>query len=476
MGNKLVAFWASLVFNAWLSDVETCLKVAPTSLWREVAPTSSGFGIEAEVTGGFLRRGERIYEVPISYKARSREEGKKITWVDGVEALWILAAHPRSSGGEPRAGRRSLAALVAGLLAAALRLLGGRFGRRPGRHRAARRRPPRATTTTTTEPPPPGGRRPTAEDPLRVLMAGDSLMADLSLAISSTLQDGGNARARLVAAPSIPRDDTTRALWRQQLATYDPEVIVVMIGVWEGMAEDALAQQPLGTLAWERAYRRNLLDPYLRAAHQRGRRGRLDRHAAVARRPPRAGVVVHEPGRAPAVRGVPDLSWVPGDEILANPDGTWDDILPGPQGNPQRVRRLDTTHLCAEGAVRLARPVLNHLERQWDVPLARELAQPQLALGLPRRRSARRRLGATSSRSASSGRRQPKSAAEEVGQGAAELVRAPIALRWWVSAKRASSSTKSWRSMNSAPVSVAMRSARARNSSNWPARSGCRST
>jgi glycosyltransferase involved in cell wall biosynthesis len=90
MGNKLVAFWASLVFNAWLSDVETCLKVAPTSLWREIRPRSSGFGIEAEVTGGFLRRGERIYEVPISYKARSREEGKKITWVDGVEALWIL--------------------------------------------------------------------------------------------------------------------------------------------------------------------------------------------------------------------------------------------------------------------------------------------------------------------------------------------------------------------------------------------------
>ncbi len=90
MGNKLVAFWASLVFNAWLSDVETCLKVAPTSLWREVRPRASGFGIEAEVTGGFLRRGERIYEVPISYKARSREEGKKITWVDGVEALWIL--------------------------------------------------------------------------------------------------------------------------------------------------------------------------------------------------------------------------------------------------------------------------------------------------------------------------------------------------------------------------------------------------
>jgi dolichol-phosphate hexosyltransferase len=90
IGNKLVAFWASFLFDAWLSDVETCLKVAPTELWRDVAPRASGFGIEAEVTGGLLRRGERIYEVPISYSARSREEGKKITWVDGVDALWIL--------------------------------------------------------------------------------------------------------------------------------------------------------------------------------------------------------------------------------------------------------------------------------------------------------------------------------------------------------------------------------------------------
>src|SRR5262245_48615631 len=81
MGNKAVAFWASLLYNAWLSDVETCLKIAPAELWRDVAPRSSGFGIEAEVTGKLLRRGERIYEVPISYRARSREEGKKITAV-----------------------------------------------------------------------------------------------------------------------------------------------------------------------------------------------------------------------------------------------------------------------------------------------------------------------------------------------------------------------------------------------------------
>ncbi len=90
LGNKALALWASFLFDAWLSDIETCLKVAPTSLWREVEPTTSGFGIEAEVTGRFLRRGERIFEQPISYRARGREEGKKLHWTDGLEALWIL--------------------------------------------------------------------------------------------------------------------------------------------------------------------------------------------------------------------------------------------------------------------------------------------------------------------------------------------------------------------------------------------------
>ena len=90
LGNKALAFWASFLYDAWLSDIETCLKVAPTELWRTVELRSSGFGIEAEVTGKFLRAGERIFEVPISYRARGREEGKKIQWTDGVAALWIL--------------------------------------------------------------------------------------------------------------------------------------------------------------------------------------------------------------------------------------------------------------------------------------------------------------------------------------------------------------------------------------------------
>ena len=78
-------------------------KLLPTALYRELAIKSNGFGMEAELTGKLLRRGVRPYEIPISYQARSRAEGKKITWVDGVEALAILMRERMRR--RPKAGR-----------------------------------------------------------------------------------------------------------------------------------------------------------------------------------------------------------------------------------------------------------------------------------------------------------------------------------------------------------------------------------
>ncbi len=90
MGNRAVTTFANIVFNCYISDLETCYKLMPTALYRDLNVKSKGFGMEAEVTGKLLRRGVRPFEVPISYRARSRAEGKKITWVDGVQALWII--------------------------------------------------------------------------------------------------------------------------------------------------------------------------------------------------------------------------------------------------------------------------------------------------------------------------------------------------------------------------------------------------
>lgn len=99
MGNRAVTTAANVLFNSYIGDLETCFKLMPVPLYRSLEVRSRGFGMEAEVTGKLLRRKIRPYEVPISYRARGREEGKKITWKDGVEALWIL--------GRERARRQS---------------------------------------------------------------------------------------------------------------------------------------------------------------------------------------------------------------------------------------------------------------------------------------------------------------------------------------------------------------------------------
>ena len=90
LGNKAVTTLANVLFNCYISDLETCFKLMPAALYRDLRVRETGFGMEAEVTGKLLRRGIRPYEVPISYRARSRAAGKKLTWRDGAEAVWIL--------------------------------------------------------------------------------------------------------------------------------------------------------------------------------------------------------------------------------------------------------------------------------------------------------------------------------------------------------------------------------------------------
>jgi len=90
IGNRINTFTANALFNTWISDLHSCLKLLPLSLFRELPVKENGFGLDTELTAMLLARGVRPYEVPIHYKARSREEGKKLTWGDGVAATWIL--------------------------------------------------------------------------------------------------------------------------------------------------------------------------------------------------------------------------------------------------------------------------------------------------------------------------------------------------------------------------------------------------
>lgn len=108
IGNYVNTFTANALFNTWISDLHTCLKLMPLGLFRELPVRENGFGLDTEVTAHLLARGYRPYEVPINYKARSREEGKKLTWGDGVESTWILFRVRVREGIRKRRARRHL--------------------------------------------------------------------------------------------------------------------------------------------------------------------------------------------------------------------------------------------------------------------------------------------------------------------------------------------------------------------------------
>jgi len=90
MGNKAVTFAANLLFDCYISDLESGYKALRTDLWRRLNLQGNRFDIEPDITARVLRLGYRIHEVPVRYYARSRAEGKKLTWLDGLRAIGKL--------------------------------------------------------------------------------------------------------------------------------------------------------------------------------------------------------------------------------------------------------------------------------------------------------------------------------------------------------------------------------------------------
>lgn len=88
VGNKIVTLFSNMLNNINLSDMETCFKVFRAHILRDMTFSSKRFGFEPEFTAKVARRRLRIYEVPISYYGRTYEEGKKITWKDGMSAIY----------------------------------------------------------------------------------------------------------------------------------------------------------------------------------------------------------------------------------------------------------------------------------------------------------------------------------------------------------------------------------------------------
>ena len=90
LGNKVLTLTTNILYGATLTDMETCYKAFKTEFLKDITIKSDRFDFEPEITAKVLKKGARLYELPISYYGREYAEGKKITWVDGIHALWAL--------------------------------------------------------------------------------------------------------------------------------------------------------------------------------------------------------------------------------------------------------------------------------------------------------------------------------------------------------------------------------------------------
>jgi glycosyltransferase involved in cell wall biosynthesis len=90
VANRILTFTTNILYNSILSDMETCYKVFTSDVVKDLPLRSRRFEFEPEITAKVLKRGYRIYEVPITYDGREWDEGKKIKWTDGPIAMWTL--------------------------------------------------------------------------------------------------------------------------------------------------------------------------------------------------------------------------------------------------------------------------------------------------------------------------------------------------------------------------------------------------
>jgi glycosyltransferase involved in cell wall biosynthesis len=90
LGNKGVTLACNVLFNVYLHDIMTCHKMIRTDLFQSLPLSAAGFSIEPEITARLVQKGEKIFEVPVHYRARATEEGKKLTARDGFRVIGTL--------------------------------------------------------------------------------------------------------------------------------------------------------------------------------------------------------------------------------------------------------------------------------------------------------------------------------------------------------------------------------------------------
>ena len=217
-----------------------------------------------------------------------------------------------------------------------------------------------STVSPTTAPPttattvPPSTTTDPGDDLPRVLIAGDSVLAEAARPLASAIEATGGAHASFVLGPDLPRDAADEAVWRAALEDHRPDLVVVSVGHWEYL--EVLGDFAEGDRLEPGSYASEVLDPFVDLVTEDG--------ARVLWVGP---LVIDDAGEADFVDALQEdfealaerrdeVEFVDADTWVA-PDG-FTTTLPGPDGAPVPVRRADGIHLCPEGQILLAEGLL----------------------------------------------------------------------------------------------------------------------
>jgi hypothetical protein len=237
------------------------------------------------------------------------------------------------------------------------------------------------TSASTTEPPTTvapvttttiaGPRIPDRAHPLRIALAGDSVMAGLSPPIKAALEADGLATVKFILTPSILRDPAVRFTWNTQLNEFDPEVIVMFVGTWEGgVVAKGANPDVTADPNWRTTYERDVLDPWIQLITSRGASvvwigNPIVKNDDANKLFSALNAAFRDlPGRWPGV------AYLDSNPALNGSQPGYHDVVALSDGTLVRTRQIDGLHLCSGGAALLARVLLQDLQDGFHAVVA----------------------------------------------------------------------------------------------------------
>ncbi len=215
-----------------------------------------------------------------------------------------------------------------------------------------------ATTGT-----PAGNSSPDDDGLARVLIAGDSVLAEAAGPLVFALEATGGARADFTLGPHLPRDEPDIAVWQAALDRTRPDLVVVSVGHWEYLT--VLGDFAAGRLLEPGSYPAEVLEPFVDLVTAQGARVLWVGPAVISDADEAEFVADLEADFRTLAGQRPEVDFVDADTWVA-PEG-FTATLPGPDGDPVQVRRADGIHLCPTGQVLLARGLLDQVAQRLDL-------------------------------------------------------------------------------------------------------------